>query len=274
MHVSTKPAETGEIQSRRLSGALGVEIRGIDITALGDGDLEFIHQALIDHHVVVLRDQDTEVGNVDAFAKRFGPKLEFTGEVRSRLAHPQYPDVIVIENKGYTKAYTNSWHSDTSYADITPGVSILGAYKIPEAGGDTQFANQHLAYEALSPAFQEMLKPLRAEHAVHLTHDEGTTKNSAVHPVVRTHPATGRKALYLNETFNRKFVGMSQEESQGLLGYLLDHSVRPEFSYRHRYEQGDVVLWDNRSVVHRATQDYREEERVMYHLEVMPEEPA
>lgn len=259
------------IERRRIGGSLGVELHGIDIAALDQDQLEAIHQALLDHHLVVLKDQDTKAGNVDAFGKMFGPRIKETIPLKLALGHKQYPDIIVLENKGYAKSYINEWHSEATAFRLPPSVSMLAGRTIPEAGGDTLFANQHAAFEALSPAMQEMLMPLKADHAVGF--DE-KSRGEAVHPVVRVHPVTGRKALYVNATFTKKFHGMTAEESRGLMDYLFKHSTRPEFCYRHRHQVGDLLIWDNRSVQHRAIQDYGDAERRMYHVEIMHEETS
>ncbi|HWL87600.1 MAG TPA: TauD/TfdA family dioxygenase, partial [Polyangiaceae bacterium] len=132
-------------------------------------------------------------------------------------------------------------------------------------------ANQHLAFEALSPGLQQMLSSMRAYHEVAYP---GGSSFSAVHPVVRTHSVTGRRGLYVNKYFTKYFEGMSIEESRPLLAYLEAHCVREEFVYRHRWQVGDVVIWDNRSVQHRAIHDYGDEERVMHHMELKDEVPA
>jgi taurine dioxygenase len=271
MSIAEAVAMTNEVQINRLAGSLGAELRGLNLASLSPAGLAIIDKALIDHHVVAVRDQRVTPAELDAFAKMLGaPHVYPQRGLRSALEHPEFPDITVLRNEGYVKAVTNNWHSEGTAFSTPPAITLLAAHILPSAGGDTGFANQHLAFEALSPRLQQMLSSMRAYHEV--AYASGSPY-SAVHPVVRTHPVTGRRALYVNKYFTKYFEGMSIEESRPLLAYLEAHCVREEFVYRHRWQLGDVVFWDNRSVQHRAIQDYGAEERVMYHMELKDEVP-
>lgn len=259
-----------QVEIKRLAGTLGAELRGINVTDLTDDGLAVIKQALIDHHVIVLRDQYLSAGALDSFARKLGEPHGTPSAGKIKKGHPDFPDVIVLVNTGYSKQVTHNWHAEASAWPKPPSFTLLSAHILPEAGGDTMFANQHLAYDTLSDGLKKMLRNMRAVHAVYF---EDVADSSALHPVVRTHPETGKLALYVSQYFTKHFEDMTVEESRPLLDYLEDHSVRDEFGYRHRWEAGDLLVWDNRSAQHRAVKDYGEAERVMYHMEVMDEEP-
>ena len=271
MSVAEAAAQENKVEITRLAGALGAELRGLNLAGLTANGLAILNKALIDHHVIAVRDQKLTPGELAAFAKSLGPMRAFSAAGKSAMEHPEVPDIIQLANTGYAKAVTHYWHSEASAWPEPPSFTVLSAQILPKAGGDTMFANQHLAFETLSPGLQTMLLSMRAYHAVEYN---GVIGSEAVHPVVRTHPETGRRALYVNRYFTKRFDGMSIEESHPLLAYFEKHSVRDEFVYRHKWQPGDVVIWDNRSVQHRATQDYGDEPRLMYHLEVKDERPA
>ena len=270
MAVAEITAQKDEVHINRLAGALGAELRGLNLASLTANGLATLNKALIEHHVVAVRDQKLTPGELHAFTQMLGPTHAYQAAAKS-MGHPGFPDIIRLVNTGYAKAVTHYWHSEASAWPAPPSFTILSAQILPSAGGDTMFANQHLALETLSPALQQMLSSMRAHHSV--AYQSGTG-SEAVHPVVRTHPVTGRRALYVNRYFTKHFEGMSVEESRPLLAYFEAHSVRDELVYRHRWELGDVVIWDNRSVQHRATQDYGDEDRLMFHVEVKDEIPA
>ena len=285
---------TNDVQINRLAGSLGAELRGLNLACLSPEGLAIINKALIDHHVVAVREQHLTPAAIDAFARMLGAPHVYPqrqersvrdGDVldkalvgvnpqreeRSVLQHPEFPDIIRFRSEAYLKAVTQNWHSDATAFTTPPAITLLAAHILPSAGGDTGFANQHLAFEALSPGLQRMLSSMRAYHEV--AYASGASY-SAIHPAVRTHSVTGRRALYVNKYFTKYFEGMSVEESRPLLAYFEAHCVREEFVYRHRWQPGDVVFWDNRSVQHRSIQDYGDEERVMYHMELKDEVPA
>jgi taurine dioxygenase len=256
---------------RPFNAPVGAEILGLEISKpISAEDFKRIHQAHLDHHVLVFRDQQiTPQEHID-FSRRFGP-LEI--HVLHQFHLKNHPEILIVSNikengepigLGDAGVY---WHSDISYKPQPSLGSLLHAQELPSEGGDTLFADQHLAWEALSPQLQQRILPLKAEHSYLAKYEELRAKNPwrpklsqaqidqvapAVQPVVRTHPETGRKALFVSEHFTTRIVGLSQEESDALLAELFGHSVKPEFVYRHQWAPHDLVFWDNRSLMHLA----------------------
>jgi taurine dioxygenase len=256
---------------RPFPAPVGAEILGLDISKpINNEDFARIHRAHLDHHVLVFRNQQiTPAEHID-FSRRFGP-LEI--HVLHQFHLKNHPEILIVSNikengepigLGDAGAY---WHSDLSYKPQPSLGSLLHAQELPSEGGDTLFADQHLAWEALSPKLQQRILPLKAEHSYLAKYEELRAKNPwrpklsqaqvdqvtpAVQPVVRTHPETGRKALFVSEHFTTGIVGLRQEESDALLAELFAHSVKPEFVYRHRWAPHDLVFWDNRSLMHLA----------------------
>jgi taurine dioxygenase len=258
----------------RLSGPVGAAIRGIDLAGVDDGDFAEIHRAFLDHHVLVFRDQKLTPEQQIAFGARFGPL-----HVHPIVPHlPGYPPILPIVNRGKRRTITEVWHSDVSFEERPPMASLLYAIQLPEVGGDTQFANQHLAYERLSPGLQRMLSGLRAVHtgrglAAVTGKGESWRDHGRLHPVVRTHPETGRKALYVNRGFTVAFEDMTPEESGPLLDTLVDRATTPDLVYRHRWLPGDLVMWDNRSVMHYAVHDHGDVPRRLHRVTVEGDVP-
>jgi taurine dioxygenase len=175
---------------------------------------------------------------------------------------------------GTKRRITEIWHADSSWDKRPPTHAFLHAKVLPDVGGDTLFANQCAAFDGLSPAMQKMLSSLRAVHRTpQYRFDEGSG-TEAVHPVITTHPETGRKVLYVNLSATREFEGMTAQESRGLLEFLFDHQVRPEFVYRHRWALGDVVMWDNRCTLHYAVNDYEDAPRELVRVSIVGPPPA
>jgi taurine dioxygenase len=280
-----------------LTPRLGAEIVGIDLSGpLGDNVFGQLRQAWLDAGgFMVVRGQRLSSEAHIAFSRRFGPLFGAPGEpplqdTVSRYLHPKHPEIYRVSNKveggaamGRARAGTY-WHSDVSFRERPAAASILNAIELPPVGGDTLFADMTAAYEGLSDAMRERLLPLKAEHdwavaaatqyaqpIVVATDLQGG--NRAVHPVVRSHGDTGRKSLYVNPGFTAGLVGFAADESRALLGFLYAHATRPEFVYRHRWLAGDVVLWDNRSLMHYAVADYGDAPRYMERTTVIGERP-
>lgn len=256
---------------RPFAAPVGAEIVGLDISKpINAEDFARIHRAHLDHHVVVFRNQQiTPQQHID-FSRRFGP-LEI--HVLHQFQLKNHPEILIVSNikengvpigLGDAGVY---WHSDISYKPKPSLGSLLHAQELPSEGGDTLFADQHLAWEALSSELQRRILPLKAEHSYLAKYEELRAKNPwrpklsqeqidqvapAVQPVVRTHPETGRKALFVSEHFTTRIVGLPQDESDALLAELFAHSVKPEFVYRHQWAPHDLVFWDNRSLMHLA----------------------
>ena len=248
----------------RVGGSLGAEVVGIDLMSVGPADRPAVEDLVVKHHVVVFRDQHdfTEQGLLD-FGRLFGPLREYAG-VKDRTKAGGL--VMHLTNHPAVARVTDGWHMEATATEQPPSYTILRALKLPEAGGDTVFSNQHVAFERLSDTFRKVLRGLKAIHSF----DYGPSGvRKVVHPVVRTHPVTGRETLYVSETFVKQLEGMTVEESQPILRYLFDFSTRPEFGYRHRWLRGDVLMWDNRSVAHRAIHDYGDdpEARIMNNVQ-------
>jgi len=274
------------IAPRALTGALGAEIAGLDLSRpLDDAVFAEVEAAFHEHVVLVFPDQNWTPAQQVAFTARFGPVEEHP--LRSRPGLPEHPEVLVLVNKPGTRGARNDiWHSDISFSETPPLGSVLYGLQIPEGRGDTMFCNMIRAYAALSPALREMLRPLRALHsAAGLAQRNNAGDNNASpiaevpdaveHPVVRTHPGSGRLALYINPWFTERFAGMTHEESRPLIDFLCTEATRPENVYRHRWRPRDVVMWDNRAAMHYAVRDYDETMvRIMHRTTALGDRPV
>lgn len=250
---------------------LGAEVVGLDLSQpLPDDTFRQVHRAHLDHHVLVFRNARITPAQQIAFSRRFGPLQR---HVLHQFALPGHPEILVVSNiveNGKPIGLGDAghyWHSDLSYVDKPSLGSMLLAQELPAEGGDTLFANMHLAYDTLPAALRNAVDGLKAEHSYLCKYEELRARSPwrpplsaeqiaavkpQVHPVVRTHPETGRKALFVSEHFTTRIVGLPEAESAGLLAQLFAHSVRPEHLYRHRWQPHDMVFWDNRSLMHLA----------------------
>jgi taurine dioxygenase len=250
---------------------LGAEIIGLDLNRpLPQRDFQRIHKAHLDHHLLVFRDQRITPQQQVDFSRRFGP-LQI--HVLRNFQLPSHPEVLIISNiieNGKPLGLGDAghfWHSDLSYKEKPSLGSMLHAQELPLEGGDTLFANMHLAYDTLPAALRQAVQGACAEHSYLAQYEELRRRSPfrpaltqaqidevkpVVHPVVRTHPETGRKALFVSEHFTTRIVGIPENESRALLAELFAHSVKPEHVYRHRWAPHDLVFWDNRSLMHLA----------------------
>lgn len=275
-----------DLRLRPVSGALGAEVTGVDLIELDAGAVAAIRQAFIDHHVLVFREQDLSSDAQIAFGRHFG-ELDTHPFVEMNAEHGEVLDVVTEPDD--VSNFGGGWHTDLTFLDEPDLGSILYAVDVPETGGDTLFANQHLAHDALSETMQAILGDLDAVHSAAPQYGEGglstysrsmATKDSelaaktVVHPVVRTHPESGRKALYVNGAFTTGIVGMRPAESRNLLQFLLQHATRERFTCRVRWEPGTLVMWDNRSVQHYALHDYAGQRRHMRRVTVKGDRPV
>lgn len=260
------------LQIRRLSHALGAEITGIDSgKPLTDDIFKAIYNAFLEHGILLFRGQSLTREQHIAFSRRFG-ELEITPAHRVANMDPAYPEIVLVTNKPRPAAgpaekrpQGEGWHSDRSFSAIPAQASLLHAVTLPELGGDTMFSNGYLAYETLSAGLKKMLEGLFGAHIQEgsrsLDHSsperlaETRRLTRTAHPIVRVHPDTGRKSLYLAYRVKR-LVGLSVDESRPLLQSLLDHATRPQFVYRHVWQKDDIMVWDNRCVLHNAVNDY------------------
>ncbi|MGH7096010.1 MAG: TauD/TfdA dioxygenase family protein [Stellaceae bacterium] len=268
-----------------VSGSIGAEITGIDLAGPLDDDLvAALRRAWLDHLVIVFRDQDLPPERLLAVARRFGRPAEYPF-VAGLDGFPEVTPVVKLEHERVN--FGGIWHSDTAYLDTPPIGTLLIAREVPPYGGDTLFANMVLAYETLSPALRQVLDRLVAvnssrkadasktrEDRMRGAAGSGTGRDYvAEHPVVRTHPETGRKALYVNLGHTVRFKDMTEEESAPLLRFLFAHQTRPEFTCRLRWQKGTLALWDNRCAQHNPINDYHGYRRIMHRVTLAGDRP-
>jgi len=256
-----------KLQLHPLSSGLGVEIIGIDLSSdLDDLTFAAIEQAWRDHLILLFRNQALSNEQHVAFSARFGP----LDDHRSipRLRDPVVHEILPVVNQvmgGRKQPVGRQWHSDLSTTLQPARASLLRCEEIPPVGGDTMFANMYMAYETLSDTMKDVIDDLWAVHDLTLAHhnrgradiDEVRKRTPPVaHPIVRVHPETGRRALYVSEMTTAGIVGMRREEARPILDFLFAHCTRPEFVYRHSWKVGDMIAWDNRCTIHLALSDY------------------
>jgi taurine dioxygenase len=262
------------MEVRPLGASLGAEIIGADLASpLNPGAMEAIKRALQDHLVIVFRDQQLQPADQIRFGEQLGVLTE-----HPVFPHLQgYPPLIEIRNHGKPYAVNEHWHTDVSFAPRPPAFTILYALTMPTVGGDTQFANQYLAYEGLSTGMKKMLQGLRARHTgagtARLAGKAADQAPSSMHPVVRTHPETGRQALYVCKAFTESFEDMTAAESAPLLNWLFAQSARYEYTFRHTWRPRDLVVWDNRCALHYAIHDHGDAKRLLHRCTVEGELP-
>ena len=267
-------------ETRPLSGALGAEILGIDLsTDLDDAVIAALRRELLEHVVIFFRDQKITPQEHLKFAQRFGEPMEYP-MLESIDGHPEIIPVAKFENDKIN--FGGLWHSDTTYTEQPPMGAVLVARELPPRGGDTLFANQYLAYESLSDGMKGLLSNLRAVNAsskpaVARTRINAAKKTTdellAVHPVVRTHPETGHKLLYVNFGHTLRFENMTEDESIPLLHFLFHHQVQPEFTCRFHWRPGSIAFWDNRASQHHPINDYHGYRRIMHRITLAGDKP-
>jgi taurine dioxygenase len=277
------PAEISDfapagITLKHLSPTIGTEVLGIDLREpLSTEMFSFLHAVFLDRKVIFFRDQFLTPEQHLDFGRRWGEL-----EVIPFLKHDEtYPELFTIR-RGAERAYENAWHSDVSWRAEPSLGSILRALKVPEVGGDTLWCDMTAAYDALSPSMKSMLEGLNAVHSIEALSryvDRETIEANLKlfppqeHPVVRTHPETGKKLIYVNVAHTRRIKGLSPQESQWLLGQLYRYADIPEFQCRFRWEAGSIAFWDNRSTQHYASADYHPQERFMDRVTVKGDRP-
>ncbi|MYD97961.1 MAG: TauD/TfdA family dioxygenase [Gammaproteobacteria bacterium] len=262
-------AEQLGVVATRASVAMGARVEGIDLADLGNnGDADVIQELrelLLEHHLLVLPGQELSALELEAFGRRWGDLLTHPATKHRDTNYVQFIGGRAAKKFTFfpgVHPFGGGWHSDMTWHSTPPIITGLHAQRLPTSGGDTAFANQHLAYENLSDDLRERIADLKAFHTGKVF---GPDVEDSVHPVVRTHDETGRKALYVNGNFTKYILDMPEDESELLLYALYAHSTRPEFVYRHHWEVNDLVLWDNRSVMHYAIRDY-DEPRIMHRI--------
>ena len=257
------PADALNLDVARLSGSLGAEIRGISLEKVGPAEADVIKSLLIEHLVLLFPDQHLTPEAHIAFGRHFG-KLE------------GHPNVVgsselqeLFELRASRGAIADEWHSDLTCQPQPSVLAILNMVKCPSVGGDTLWANMYKAYDELSPPLQELCEGLTA---LHDAQPHGKPENMSVHPVVRVHPVTKRKSLFVNEHFTRRIVELSHEESRVLLRHLTSWASNARFTVRYRWSAGTIAMWDNRCTQHFVLDDF-DEERIIQRCTVMGDEP-
>ena len=273
------------IEVKPIAGALGAEIHGVNLASIDDEIFAEIHSAFLDHLVIFFRDQDITPDQQVAFSARFAP----IGYYPFLKGLPDHPEVIEVRKEPEDKLnFGGVWHTDTAYLATPPMGSVLYAKEIPASGGDTLFANLYLAYETLSDSMQLILNGRRAVNSSRKgdaaagrqksvdenPKDTSGVQTESIHPVIRTHPETGRKALYVNRGHTVCFEGASPEESEPILEFLFDHAIKPEFTCRFQWNVGSIAVWDNRCALHYPLNDYYGHRRVMHRVTMEGDIPA
>ncbi len=270
-------------------GALGAEIRGVDLSKpLDDESFGEIKRAFLEHQVIAFRDQKLDPEDQLAFCRRFG-EIDTYPFVKPLEGHPGV--IPIVKEPETVVNFGGGWHTDTSYMPKPPMATVLYAIDIPEQGGDTMFANMYAAYEALSEGMLQLLDGLTAVFTAAAVHgasgayshvkagdqerrkDETQAENREVHPVVRTHPDTARKGLYVGRFHVERLSGMRVDESAPLLNFLTSHAVKPEFTMRFRWQVGTLLIWDNRCVQHNALNDYPGQRREVHRVTIKGDRP-
>src|SRR5215469_298998 len=251
-HIAVKP----------IAGSLGAEVSGVYLGELSDEAFNEIHAAFIEHQVLFFRGQEITREQHKTFARRFGtlhihPYLQ-------PLKEEGHPEFILLYSNGNAPYLADSWHSDVTFVREPPLGSVLRCIEAPEFGGDTMWASMYAAYQALSDKMQRMLSELIAIHDTARTFASAAPEVASVeHPVIRTHPGSGRKGLFVNPTFTASIKGMKPAESAALLNFLYRHIETPDFSCRFRWRPNSIALWDNRCTQHRVMADNRTANRIM-----------
>ncbi len=272
-----------------LSSHTGAEVRGVDLTQPVDAALRVrLNAAFVDHSVLVFRDQRLSPQQLLAAVQLFGDVFP---QHNTRFALPDCPQIHYISNQdsypdGKRYIPGEGYHTDHSNAAEPPKATVLHAVQLPDQGGDTQFVNMHRAYAGLSETTRERIEDLRAVHVYQSRHSErklmalsdaarAAVPEAVLHPLVRTHPESGRKSIYLNPIRIEGIVGMEERDALSLLDELLTHATQPQYEYRHQWREGDIVMWDNRCLLHKANGDYdMSQVRYLYRIMLKGDAPA
>ncbi|WP_345829249.1 taurine dioxygenase [Erwinia sp. HDF1-3R] len=265
---------------------IGARVSDINLALpLSDAQFEQLYHGLIRHQVLFFRDQPVTPQQQRALAARFG-------DLHIHPVYPHAPDVeeiIVLDTHDNNPPDNDNWHTDVTFIETPPAGAILAAKRLPESGGDTLWASGIAAYNALSEPFKQLLSGLHAEHDFkksfqeykyrsseeeHARWKQAVEKNPPLlHPVIRTHPVSGKKALFVNEGFTTRIVDLSQKESDALLNFLFAHITKPEFQVRWRWQENDIAIWDNRVTQHYANADYMPARRIMHRATILGDKP-
>ena len=276
---------------RPVAPACGAEVFGLDLREPSDADLVRVEQALADHGVLFFRDQHLTPEEQIEVTQGFGPILRVP-----YITHlDEHPDIIAVlkeaDEQGIS-TFGGTWHSDFSFLEEPPSLTLLYAIELPEVGGDTLWSSQYAAYDALSTGMKAVLGPLRAvqtawphgtngpgsnaavSRSIGMVRNDPSADHQVLHPVVRVHPVTGRRALFVNPVYSQHFEGMTEDESRPLLQYLFNHATKAEFTCRLRWEPGTLAVWDNRCLLHLAINDYDGSRRLLHRTTVSGQRPV
>ena len=279
------------IEIAPLTGALGAEVRGLDLgRPLDEETFATVHAAYLEHQVLVFHDQSLSPAQQLAFSRRFGTLLR----VPYVAPLPEHPEIIAVLKEAEERnisTFGGTWHSDFSFLEQPPSATLLYALEVPARGGDTIWADMYRAHDTLSEGLRALLRDLRAIHSgvpygthgpppdlavsrsVKMTRGDPSADVEVAHPVARRHAETSRAALFVNSVYTTRFADMTAEESEPLLGYLEAHATRPEFACRVSWAAGTLVLWDNRCTQHLAVNDYDGARRLLHRTTVVGERP-
>jgi len=281
------------MEIKPITANIGAEVHGVDLSTPIDAAMkERIGELLVEHQVIFFPRQTMSADDHVALGRCFG-ELQTEHPAYLRTLDEDHPEIIVIESDESRPVgvadRADVWHTDVTFHERPPTGSILHMQKIPDTGGDTLWVSLSAAYDALSDSMKNYLAPLRAVHDVtptlleyaadlsvpaEATLDFAKRFPKSEHPVVRTHPTTGRKGLFVNRTFTSHLVGVPRDESDAILEFLYAHSIKPEFSVRRRWSEGDVGIWDNRCTLHYAVNDYGKQARRIHRVTILGERPS
>jgi taurine dioxygenase len=280
-----KKIDYNNIKIKKVSNAIGVIIEGIQLDEnLDENTISEIYDIFLKHQVIFFRKQNFKPESLISFAKKIGTPIIYPF-VKGLDSFPEITPILKKETD--VNNFGGIWHSDTTYQDEPPKGTMLYALEVPEFGGDTEFSNQYLAYDTLSDEmkiFLEKKKALnisakskvtktRSDVLKHSSLGMKNNKLEAVHPVVRTHPETKKRTLYINEAHTTHFIGMSEEESMPILKYLFKHQVNSKFTCRYKWKRGSVAIWDNRCTLHNPINDYQGSRRLMHRITFQGDKP-
>ena len=295
-----RPAQNSHIEALPLAAAMGAEIRGVNVAQMSDAQFDEVRLALFRHKMIFLRGQRLTHDEHEKFSLRFGP-FAVDAYTRGVPGHRDVHPLIKEADDASKMVFGEGWHTDSPFLPQPPSITILRSVEVPPFGGDTMWANSALAYRMLSPAYRDLIQNLRvrfslrdvltaAQSAVEdrdtpigrlaatrsserLSDDLMTKIRGSVHPLVRTHPHTAEKALYVDTSYAINLEGLETEEAAPILRYLGEHLTQPAFTCRLRWEPDMLVLWDNRLCVHQAYNDYQGHRRELYRTTVIGETP-
>jgi taurine dioxygenase len=290
--IASNTITSQDFDIRPLDGPLGAEIINLDLSRpISSEDFKKIHRAHLDHHLLIFRDQRITPQQQIDFSRLFG---DLQIHVLNQFQLSGHPEILIISNikeDGKPIGLGDAghfWHSDLSYVEIPSLGSMLHAQELPDEGGDTLFSNMHLAWDTLDEELKKTVSGLKAEHSYlaqyaelqrrnpwrpNLTAEQIAQVKPVLQPVVRTHPENGRKAIFVSEHFTTRIVGIPEDESRDILTRLFEHSTKPDFTYRHRWQENDMIFWDNRSLIHLAAGCPDHKRRKLYRTTIEGDRP-